>query len=184
GDWNGHPNVDWHRERLWSWVDSPPMYYGQNLVRQAYAKLNRLTAGLPTSRDAPNKLAASYRLMEMMPVGPLSRGAFLICRVLVVNEGEAVWLARAKWEKGEVRLRWRWFTGDHEVASASGGWLIGYDVLPGQTYEFTLEIPAPREPGKYALELGLVSMQVTSFAEQGSPPLRIPVQVTGPLAGR
>ncbi|MGH8071186.1 MAG: glycosyltransferase family 39 protein, partial [Candidatus Entotheonellia bacterium] len=42
GDWNGHPNVDWHRERLWSWVDSPPMYYGQNLVRQAYAKLNRL----------------------------------------------------------------------------------------------------------------------------------------------
>jgi hypothetical protein len=184
GDWNGHPNVDWHPERLWSWGDSPPMYYGQNLVRQAYAELNRFTTGLPTSRDAPDQLAASYHLRGMIPEGSLSPGAFLICRVQVVNEGKAVWLAHAKWEKGEVRLRWRWFTGDREIASMSGGWLIGYDVLPAQTYEFTLEIPTPREPGEYALELGLVSMQVTSFAEQGSRPLTIPVQVTDALGGR
>jgi hypothetical protein len=100
------------------------------------------------------------------------------CRAQVLNAGEAVWLARAKWEKGEVRLRWRWFAGDREVPVSEGGWILGYDVLPGQAYEFMVEIATPKEPGEYMLELGLVSTMVTSFAEQGIVPIMIPVRVT------
>ena len=48
---------------------------------------------------------------------------------------------------------------------------LGHDVLPGQAYEFTVEIATPRKPGNYLLELGLVSIQ-TSFADQGTAPLR------------
>ena len=38
----------------------------------------------------------------------------------------------------------------------------------------------PRDPGDYTLELGLVSMQVTSFEDQGIAPLKLPVQVARP----
>jgi hypothetical protein len=184
GDWNGHPNVDRHPERLWSWAASPPVYYGNNLVRDTYAKIKRLALRLPTSGDASPQLAASYRLMDVVPGMTLPPNTFFMCRVEVVNEGKAVWLARGKWEKGEVRLRWRWLREDQEVPLTSGGWLIGYDVLPGQNYELTAEIATPPEPGDYTLEFGLVSMGLTSFADRGVPPLRIPLQVAREVSQR
>ncbi len=110
-------------------------------------------------------------------------GGFLLCRVTVVNTGGAAWLDRAQWEKGEVRLRWRWFEEEHESPVVEGGWLLCYDVLPGQAYEFTLEIATPKKPGNYLLELGLVSVQVTSFANQGTTPLHVPIRVTDPPPG-
>jgi hypothetical protein len=184
GDWNGHPNVDWHPERLWSWADSPPVYYGKNAMWGAFAEVKRRLLALPTSRDAPTKLAASYRLTSLAPGRALHPGDFILCRISVENTGEAVWLDRAQWEKGEVRLRWRWFEEGHEGHFTEGGWLLGYDVLPGQAYEFMVEIAAPKRPRNYLLELGLVSIQVTSFADQGTAPLRIPIQVTPPSSGR
>jgi Dolichyl-phosphate-mannose-protein mannosyltransferase len=178
GDWNGHSNVDWHPERLWSWGDSPPVYYGKNLIIGTYAKLKALATRFPTSRDAPHKLTASYQLVDLIPGATLPPSTFIRCHLRVLNTGEAIWLARAKWEKGEVRLRWRWFAGDPEVLASEGGWILGYDVLPRQAYEFMVEIATPKEPGEYTLELGLVSTMVTSFAEQGIVPIRLPVRVT------
>jgi hypothetical protein len=30
--WNAYPNdIDQHPERLWSWLDSPPVYYGKQV---------------------------------------------------------------------------------------------------------------------------------------------------------
>jgi hypothetical protein len=101
----------------------------------------------------------------------------------VVNAGEAVWLDRAKWEKGEVRLRWRWFEEGQEGHVTQAGWLLGYDVLPGQNYEFTVEIVTPKKPGDYLLEIGLVSEGVTAFADQGTAPWRVPIRVTDPPSG-
>jgi hypothetical protein len=183
GDWNGHPNVDYYPERLWAWGSSPPVYYGKNVVMDTYAKLKRLVANYPTSLDAPGKLGASYRLMSLVPDSGSHPETFMIAHVTLVNTGKAVWLSRTKGEKGEVRLIWRWFAGDQAVPSTEGGWILGYDVLPGQAYEFTAEIATPKEPGPYTLEMGLVSVLVTSFAEQGVPPLKVDVQV-GPLPHR
>jgi hypothetical protein len=180
GDWNGYPNVDRHPERLWSWVDSPPVYYAKPLVMDAFAKLQRRLFSLPTSRDAPHKLAASYRLIGQAPEGTLAPKSFLICRISVVNTGEAVWLSRTRGERGEVLLQWRWLKEQQEVPSAAGGLFIGYDVLPGQTYDFTIEVTVPGEPGEYLLELGLINMHVTSFAEQAVAPLEIAIQVAHP----
>ena len=67
--------------------------------------------------------------------------------------------------------------------SSAGGRLSGYDVLPGQAYEFTAETATPSKLGHYRLGLGLDSMQVTSFTDQGTAPLRLPVQVS-PVLGR
>ncbi len=178
GDWNGHPFVDWHPERLWSWAESPPVYYGRNAIMDARAEVERRWRDLPTSRDAPQKLAASYRLRSLTPGRTPQPGDYILCRLGAENTGGAVWLDRAKWEKGEVRMRWRWFEEGRENHFNEGGWLLGYDVLPGQAYEFMLEITTPRRAGNYTLELGLISMAVTTFADQGTAPLRIPVQVT------
>jgi Dolichyl-phosphate-mannose-protein mannosyltransferase len=183
GDWNGHPLVDSHPERLWSWADSPPVYYGKNAALDAVAEVRRRVLGLPTSRDAPKKLAASYHLISLEPGTTLPPNDFLLCHIGVVNSGQAVWLDRAKWEKGEVRLRWRWYEEGQEGRFTQGGWLLGYDVLPGQSYEFTVEIATPTKPGYYILELGLVSEGVTAFADQGTAPLRVPIQVTHPPSG-
>jgi hypothetical protein len=178
GDWNGHPNVDLHPERLWSWADSPPVYYAKNAILDGVAELKRHVWGLPTSRDAPQRLAASYRLRSLTPGTTLHAGGFLLCRVSVVNTGGAVWLDRAKWEKGEVRLRWRWFGEGQDLHFMEGGWLLRYDVLPGEDYEFALEIAIPKKPGNYTLELGLISTDVTAFADRGTTPLHISVHVT------
>jgi Dolichyl-phosphate-mannose-protein mannosyltransferase len=180
GDWNGHPLVDSHPERLWSWIDSPPVYYGKNAILDAIAGVKRRILALPTSRDAPQKLAATYRLPSLTPGTTLQAGDVLHCRIGVVNAGEAVWLDRAKWEKGEVRLRWRWFEEGKEGHVTQAGWLLGYDVLPGQNYEFTVEIVTPKKPGNYLLEIGLVSEGVTAFADQGTAPWRVPIRVTDP----
>jgi hypothetical protein len=183
GDWNGHPFVDWHPERLWSWSDSPMVYYGKNTLVDAVAEVKRRIWSLPTSRDTPTQLAASYALTSIAPGTTLPASGYLLCRVDVVNTGGAVWLDRTPWEKGEVRLRWRWFEEGHAGHVGEGGWILGHDVLPGQTYEFTLEIAAPQNPGTYQLELGLVSVQVSAFADQGSTPLRVPIEVTRPTSG-
>jgi hypothetical protein len=129
-DWNGHPFVDWHHERLWSWGDSLLVYYGKNGILDAYAKVKRRLLALPTSRDAPHKLAASYRLTSLAPETTLHTRDFLLCHISVVNTGGAVWLDRAQWEKGEVRLRWRWFEEGQEGHLIEGGCLPGYPVLP------------------------------------------------------
>jgi hypothetical protein len=180
GDWNGEPNVDRHTERLWSWGDSPPVYYTKPLIMEALAELQRRLFSLSSSRDAPHRLAASYHLIDLVPEGTLLPKSFLLCRVRVVNTGEAVWLNRTPGEQGEVRLRWRWSKEQQEVPSTAVWWPIRYDVLPGQTYDFTIEISVPREPGEYLLELGLIDMHITSFAEQGVPPLKIAYQVAHP----
>jgi Dolichyl-phosphate-mannose-protein mannosyltransferase len=180
GDWNGHPHVDRHPERLWSWTSSPPVYHTRTLVMDAFAELQRRLLFLPTSRDGPDKLGASYYVIGLAPEGTLFPKDFLICRVRVMNTGEAVWLSRTKGEKGEVRLRWRWFKEHQEVPFTGGEWLIAYNVLPGQTYDFTVEVAVPGAPGEYLLELGLVDIHVTSFAEQGVAPLEIAIHVARP----
>jgi hypothetical protein len=159
------------------------VYYGRNTILDVVAAVKRRVLALPTSRDAPHQLAASYRLTSLVPETILHAGDFLLGRIHIVNTGGAAWLDRAQWEKGEVRLRWRWFEEGRDDHITEGGWLLGHDVLPGQAYEFTVEIAAPRKPGNYLLELGLVSIQVTSFADQGTAPLRVPIQVTYPPSG-
>jgi Dolichyl-phosphate-mannose-protein mannosyltransferase len=68
GSWNYTPlNVDHARERLWSWVDSPPVYYAKQLITkvgQAYTHLKKIVVELPTSLGAPRQLGCSSELIQ------------------------------------------------------------------------------------------------------------------------
>lgn len=141
---------------------------------------SKVVVHAPTSRDAPHKLAASYRLLQLNPGPSLSADEFLTLHLSALNTGEAIWLARAEDEKGAVRLGWRWFKGEQEVPNTQGRERLGYDVFPEQRYEFQARISPPVEAGEYTLELGLVSEFLTWFIDQGSHPFRIAVTVHTP----
>jgi protein O-mannosyl-transferase len=141
---------------------------------------SNLAVHAPTSRDAPHKLAASYRLLHLNPGPSLSADEYLTLHLSALNTGEAIWLARAEDEKGAVRLGWRWFKEEQEIPNIQGREQLGYDVFPKQWYEFQARISPPVEAGEYTLELGLVSEFLTWFIDQGSRSLRIPVTVHTP----
>lgn len=131
----------------------------------------------PTSAAAPERLAATY----VHPAGhdalAVPALGFLPLTLTATNTGDAVWLARALHSRGEVGLRWRWLQAGREIASSPGALRVRYDVFPGQPYTFHLSLPAPPRPGRYTVELGLDSAQVTSFADVGSAPLRLDLDV-------
>ena len=129
----------------------------------------------PTSRDSPHLLAATYALEGTTPDVVTSEQVELSLRV--TNTGEATWLATSKRNHGAVRLGWRWFKGDHEIPSTDGRAELLYDISPGMAYLFEPKIPTPQEPGKYSLEIGLVSDHVTWFYEQGTEPVKLSILV-------
>jgi hypothetical protein len=140
-----------------------------------------LTVQAPTSRDAPQKLAASYGLLQLHPGPAVTSHDHLSVHVRALNTGEAVWLAHPEEERGVVRMGWRWLQREREVPNTQGRASLGHDVFPEQRFEFQTRIRPPLEPGEYTLELGLVSELVTWFADQGVRPLRIAVTVHPPL---
>jgi hypothetical protein len=187
GSWNVTPrSIDIAPERLWSWIDSPPLYYGGEVVaavRQPFAHLKRNILGLPTSQDAPHELGASYRRIGLTPGPAVAPDEPLALRVEARNIGKAVWLAHSRGERGTVGLGWRWLKGDHDVPVPWGRALLKYDILPGNYYTFTAAFNAPREPGEYLLEVGLIAERVGWFSGHGVSPLRVPISVLGPPRG-
>jgi hypothetical protein len=178
GNWNSYPDVDRHPERLWSWADSPPMYFGKNMVTSALRELRRVVTAIPDSRNAPQNLKTSYDLVRLAPGLNVPQNASLTVHIQVVNRGEAIWLAHTREDRGAVRLGWRWLRSEDGIPLKEEGRApLQYDVFPGQLYLFQTTIQTPPEPGRYTLELGLVSELVTWFSEHGDPPLRFDVRV-------
>ena len=81
--------------------------------------------------------------------------------------------------KGAVTLEWRWRDGERDVrvAKRSERKPLRYDVFPGRPYDFILTLAPPPWPGAYTLELGLIDEEIGPFAELGTPPVRIPIDV-------
>jgi hypothetical protein len=129
----------------------------------------------PTSANAPRALAAAYQAAGVPRAGPAL--STLELGLTATNSGEAVWLAKAPRERGEVALRWRWLRGAVEVSGPGRRLRVRHDVFPGQAYAFQVAVPTPETPGAYVLELGLVSEGVTTFADAGSAPLRLSIRV-------
>ena len=55
--------------------------------------------------------------------------------------------------------------------------VLASDVSPGQVARFAPRIACPRMPGDYTLTIDLLSENVTWFADQGGPPIRMAVKV-------
>ena len=78
GSWNYTPtNVDYMHERLWSWVDSPPVYYAKQLiskVRLAYIYLKKIVIDSPSGLDA-SRQHGSFDVIQRYAVSGHMRSA-------------------------------------------------------------------------------------------------------------
>lgn len=131
----------------------------------------------PTSVQSPRALAAEYR--HGLGPAPLSIAAFDVLELTLsaINRGQAVWLAKAADNRGEVALRWRWLRDGRELEGLTRRQRVRYDVFPGEPYAFRVVAPVPAAPGAYVFEVGLVSERVAAFTDVGSPPVSLHVQV-------
>jgi hypothetical protein len=173
-------------EEVWSTtlaVNTPPVpgHYALSLFMPAFGfkaapKLMEVASSLyPESAMAPQLLSAVYLLEEAAFQEVASKAINL--RLQAVNTGRAVWLARAKDDRGAVRLGWRWFNGKEERPFREGRAWLSHDVFPGQAYRFRTTINPPSKPGDYKLDVGLVSELVTWFSDRGVAPLTLDVRV-------
>jgi hypothetical protein len=176
--WNEVKNVDRAPESLWVWHDNQLV----NPVREILARGAVLAEGQPTSRGAPELLAARYE-----PHGPPPRtsspGGWVRLTLRATNVGQAVWLAWPERAHGVVTLGWRWGRAGEEVRRVTRGAPLRTDVHPGQSRDLRLWIPAPAEPGRYVLTIELAARGLGWFSGRGSPPLVLTVDVPARAAG-
>ena len=133
---------------------------------------SRSSAGLMCEIDA--------RLGE-----PAREGSPITVRVIATNVGDAVWLPRTA-EIGGVSLGFHVF--------GEGGALLSTDVLPnplkegfgevtpGEIATLTVSLP-PLPKGRYVVEIDCVADRVGWFAQLGSHPARIEVDVESARSG-
>ena len=173
-DWSADVNVTRHQQFLWSWRDNQLI----NPASKAWTRFAVAVRDLPTSRTQPSLLAASYDTAAI-PRLVTRDGDPLVFRLRVANDGRAVWLASGERVKGAVTLEWRWRDGERDVrvAKRSERKPLRYDVFPGRGYDFILTLAPPPSPGAYTLELGLIDEGIGPFAELGTPPVRVPIDV-------
>jgi hypothetical protein len=159
--------------RLGPWSESPLAFYG----REALSRLDRLRVPWAHPREIggrpPGSLAASYEVGPS-PAEVMSGERFLMS-LSATNTGSELWPAAAPEDRGAVRLGWRWYRGDQEVAA--GRDLLPSDVPPGRSAQLTARIVSPALPGDYTLVLDLVSEGVAWFGGDGEKPIRLPVRV-------
>ena len=114
-------------------------------------------------------VAGSAYRAAIEPVGApptLTAGEGLTVLFRVTNEGTEVWPRGVDWQPA-IRASYHWLHADGSVHTADG-LRTGFtrDVRPGERILVPLGVVAPREPGRYLLEVDLVHEDVRWF-EQG-----------------
>jgi hypothetical protein len=122
-----------------------------------------------------------------VPAGPLAvrwlayalpelrAGTSGTARLRLENAGSATWRSRAD---AGVQLSYHWLDDRGNAIVWDGPrTAFGRPVEPGETAEVELELRAPQPPGPYRLAFDLVEEYRFWFAEIGSSPLELPVEV-------
>jgi SAM-dependent methyltransferase len=139
-----------------------------------------LHKGEPKFLDSRQRAGLSAEIKVEMVSGRVNEGGTFDARVSVKNVGTTIWLPTTA-PRGPVHL------GIHLLNAE--GLLINRDysrhdltpgegraVMPGEFVSFSAAIPAPAR-GNYILEFDLVSEYVCWFENNGSPVIRIEVEV-------
>jgi SAM-dependent methyltransferase len=111
-------------------------------------------------------------------------GAQITLDVVVENRSPHVWPALAD-GRGlcQICVANRWLFEDGDLLQRDDGRCpLPFDVAPGASVSTMLVVTAPREDGRYLLELDLVQEDIAWFGQQGSPTLRVPCIVGSGVA--
>ncbi len=99
----------------------------------------------------------------------------------VENSGQSVWLPRSS-GPGGVQLGCHVYDSEGNIYHHSFHWEAltpgdGRKIMPGETVTLEVNLP-PLTRGTYILEFDLVSLDVSWFARNGSPVVRVPMEVS------
>jgi hypothetical protein len=137
---------------------------------------------LATSADAHDPLAAEYTLEGEAGPRTVSPADSLRVRLTALNTGRVMWLVKPRGKLGDVWLRWRWLSDDGRPLPLDGAAPLRYDVFPAGRYAFDVWAAPPTAPGRYRLELGLVSAGGAALGAGGGAPVTLPVEVVAASA--
>lgn len=143
----------------------------------------RKAAGYEDSRQQ-DRLAAQLTAGSLeLGCGP---GEEVELEVRAENAGQRIWLAQGAGgsEHGAVRLGAHLLSDDEEELAWDYGRVpLPWEVAPGEVVDLEMRLRAPEAPGRYTVELDMVSEHVTWFEEVGSPIVRVGLTVAGAEAG-
>lgn len=125
--------------------------------------------------------ASAFRaqlLIDEPPVALLP-GVRRIITVRITNASDVAWPARGDQEgRYQVNLASEWQrVNDTQPPRADTLAAFLLDLGPGESVEVPLRLHTPTEPGEYLLQLDMVQQHVGRFADRGSAPLQIKVQI-------
>ncbi len=120
----------------------------------------------------------AYRASLVAPASCAAEpGAQLRIPVTVTNASPDVWRSS---EASGIFVANRWLNGWGKVVTPLDGRApLSGECPPGASAEIELSVIAPRESGRYILELDLVDEGVAWFKDRGSEATRVRVQVAG-----
>jgi hypothetical protein len=131
----------------------------------------------PESLARPPDYLAQLQLVTE-PDGFLA-GKVTRLAVRIMNRGELAWPSLAGDPFTPVRISYHWMDNAAKVVIHDGlRTELPRDLKPGESFVAGVSVLSPPTPGTYTLIIDLLREDVTWFAQQGSPPLRIsPVDV-------
>lgn len=126
----------------------------------------------------PETLLARYRRVECP--ASLRAGAPAAFRARIQNTGQTRWLARTDASGvGQVRLGVSLLDADGRLQQLDFGRCnLPGNVDPGDEVFIDGEIPPIASPGRYVLRFDLVAEGVSWFADRGTIPCAVPIEVT------
>jgi SAM-dependent methyltransferase len=136
--------------------------------------------GRPAAPDSRVRTGLRADLKVTLASTKVRQGTPLVAQVTVTNTSKEVWQPKSVGLGGVLLgchlldpngkvLAYEYFT--HPLTPGEGR-----PILPGEKLQFRLRMPSPAR-GHYILEFDLVSWLVTWFAMNGSPTVKIPVEV-------
>jgi hypothetical protein len=132
--------------------------------------------GLATTFDHP---VGPFELRELGRAAEVSHQSQWPLTVRIRNDGDSVWLARSDCEippnRGTVVWTLRYTelgpgggdprTSEFLLAPDNHHHVLPHDVAPGDEVVCRVSMRAPRQPGEYAMEIGMGALHVTQPAE-------------------
>lgn len=120
---------------------------------------------------APEECQAEIVVLEAPTV--LRPRATGMVRALVTNRGSGTWSVNEA-----IKLGNHWLADGAVLVADDGRTELPHELLSGEAVELSLLVRAPGEPGSYQLELDMVQEFVAWWAEHGSQPVRVEMQVS------
>ena len=138
-------------------------------------------AFVPTTRS-PQRLDAAIELLDVEPPIALAPGQTSRLDVRISNRGDTRWLSEMEFGPGWTGLGAHLYaTGRSAAIAFDWFWKpLPRDLMPGESVELKVELPAIDEPGSYRIVFDMITEGVMWFAQGGSPTTELDIEVAPP----